>query len=325
MKGRGKREITEKTCRPAASSGTIQACENPGATPPGTQPGSPRPSLRDYLSRDIRRQTREDNEVTPQQSVEWRRGWTAGVNAWSFTRAPSGREPKAAGASLSRRPRARSISVRATPQPRLFESSSCPGGIHHEGRAALRCVTWRELREHRNLNNEVLRADEGGMKGRGKQEIPEETHRPAAWSGTIPTCENRSDPAGDRTRLVMVGGEQSNRPAPAALHMLECTVNNTPPPRTLKSFSTNKLSNKRVFNTCPLGVRFRGQFPPEAVSRRNIKGMLASRFGSGANNCPRGRYAAPRRQSGAVSPPPPPPFGNLSTTPPIIRPPPAHS
>ncbi|KAJ8871794.1 hypothetical protein PR048_028134 [Dryococelus australis] len=40
--GRGKREIPEKTRRPAASSGTIPTCENPGATPLGIEPGSPR-------------------------------------------------------------------------------------------------------------------------------------------------------------------------------------------------------------------------------------------------------------------------------------------
>ncbi|KAJ8871804.1 hypothetical protein PR048_028144 [Dryococelus australis] len=34
-------EIPEKTCRPAASSGTIPACENPGVTRPGIEPGSP--------------------------------------------------------------------------------------------------------------------------------------------------------------------------------------------------------------------------------------------------------------------------------------------
>ncbi|KAJ8897245.1 hypothetical protein PR048_002591 [Dryococelus australis] len=36
-----KREILEKTLRPAASSGTITMRENPGATPPGIEPGSP--------------------------------------------------------------------------------------------------------------------------------------------------------------------------------------------------------------------------------------------------------------------------------------------
>ncbi|KAJ8891437.1 hypothetical protein PR048_003965 [Dryococelus australis] len=49
------------------------------------------------------------------------------------------------------------------------------------------------------LNNEVLRADEGemrgewssaGMRGQGKREIPEKTLRPAVSSGTIPMCEN---------------------------------------------------------------------------------------------------------------------------------------
>ncbi|KAJ8896988.1 hypothetical protein PR048_002334 [Dryococelus australis] len=49
------------------------------------------------------------------------------------------------------------------------------------------------------LNNEILRADAGtmrrewntaGMQGRGKREIPEKTHRPAASSGTILTYGN---------------------------------------------------------------------------------------------------------------------------------------
>ncbi|KAJ8895109.1 hypothetical protein PR048_000434 [Dryococelus australis] len=39
---RGKREIPEKTRRPAASSSTIPTCENPGANPPGIDPESPR-------------------------------------------------------------------------------------------------------------------------------------------------------------------------------------------------------------------------------------------------------------------------------------------
>ncbi|KAJ8867370.1 hypothetical protein PR048_031171 [Dryococelus australis] len=37
--GRGKREIPEKTLRPAASSGTIPTFESPGATPLGIEPG----------------------------------------------------------------------------------------------------------------------------------------------------------------------------------------------------------------------------------------------------------------------------------------------
>ncbi|KAJ8890643.1 hypothetical protein PR048_010152 [Dryococelus australis] len=42
MQERGKREIAEKTRRPAASSCTTPKCENPGATPTGIEPGSPR-------------------------------------------------------------------------------------------------------------------------------------------------------------------------------------------------------------------------------------------------------------------------------------------
>ncbi|KAJ8878675.1 hypothetical protein PR048_019260 [Dryococelus australis] len=40
-RGGGKLEIPEKTHRPAASSGTIPTCENPGATPPEIYHGSP--------------------------------------------------------------------------------------------------------------------------------------------------------------------------------------------------------------------------------------------------------------------------------------------
>ncbi|KAJ8895360.1 hypothetical protein PR048_000692 [Dryococelus australis] len=39
MQWRGKLEITEKTCRPAASSGTIPTCENPRVNRPGIEPG----------------------------------------------------------------------------------------------------------------------------------------------------------------------------------------------------------------------------------------------------------------------------------------------
>ncbi|KAJ8866745.1 hypothetical protein PR048_032606 [Dryococelus australis] len=42
MQGYGKREIPEKTRRPAASSGTIPTCESSRATPPGIEPGSRR-------------------------------------------------------------------------------------------------------------------------------------------------------------------------------------------------------------------------------------------------------------------------------------------
>ncbi|KAJ8893528.1 hypothetical protein PR048_006126 [Dryococelus australis] len=41
IQGRGKREILEKTRRPAASSRTILTCVNPGVTLPGIEPGSP--------------------------------------------------------------------------------------------------------------------------------------------------------------------------------------------------------------------------------------------------------------------------------------------
>ncbi|KAJ8871194.1 hypothetical protein PR048_027500 [Dryococelus australis] len=42
MRGREKWEIPEKTRRPAASSGTIPTCGNPGVARPGIEPGSPR-------------------------------------------------------------------------------------------------------------------------------------------------------------------------------------------------------------------------------------------------------------------------------------------
>ncbi|KAJ8874925.1 hypothetical protein PR048_022815 [Dryococelus australis] len=42
MQGSGKREILEKTRLAATSSGTIPACQNSGATPPGIEPGTTR-------------------------------------------------------------------------------------------------------------------------------------------------------------------------------------------------------------------------------------------------------------------------------------------
>ncbi|KAJ8878658.1 hypothetical protein PR048_019241 [Dryococelus australis] len=40
------------------------------------------------------------------------------------------------------------------------------------------------------------------MKGRGKREIPEKTRRPAASSGTIPTCENPDHESADELLLI---------------------------------------------------------------------------------------------------------------------------
>ncbi|KAJ8871753.1 hypothetical protein PR048_028090 [Dryococelus australis] len=41
MQEKGKRETPEKRRQPAASSGTIPTCENPGVARPGIEPGSP--------------------------------------------------------------------------------------------------------------------------------------------------------------------------------------------------------------------------------------------------------------------------------------------
>ncbi|KAJ8888346.1 hypothetical protein PR048_007834 [Dryococelus australis] len=53
----------------------------------------------------------------------------------------------------------------------------------------------------------------GEGEGGWKRDIHEKTHRPAASSGTIPTFENPGgggcDPAGNRTRFALAGGEQS--------------------------------------------------------------------------------------------------------------------
>ncbi|KAJ8867677.1 hypothetical protein PR048_031480 [Dryococelus australis] len=66
-----------------------------------------------------------------------------------------------------------------------------------------------EKPENKTLRYKVLRADKGdsggewisaGMKSWGKREIPEETRRPTASSGTTPT-------AGHRTRFTYAGGE----------------------------------------------------------------------------------------------------------------------
>ncbi|KAJ8897843.1 hypothetical protein PR048_003196 [Dryococelus australis] len=43
-----------------------------------------------------------------------------------------------------------------------------------------------DVKSHPNLSTEF----NARMKGRGKRDIPEKTHRPAAHSGTIPSCED---------------------------------------------------------------------------------------------------------------------------------------
>ncbi|KAJ8878191.1 hypothetical protein PR048_022659 [Dryococelus australis] len=40
LQGRGKRQILEKTCRPAASCSIISTCKNPVVTPPSIEPAS---------------------------------------------------------------------------------------------------------------------------------------------------------------------------------------------------------------------------------------------------------------------------------------------
>ncbi|KAJ8883410.1 hypothetical protein PR048_015253 [Dryococelus australis] len=52
-------------------------------------------------------------------------------------------------------------------------------------------------------------SDGAGMKGREKRKIPEETRR-------FPNSKIRSNPAGDCTRIALVGGEHANRSATAA-------------------------------------------------------------------------------------------------------------
>ncbi|KAJ8870164.1 hypothetical protein PR048_029177 [Dryococelus australis] len=65
------------------------------------------------------------------------------------------------------------------------------------------------------LNIEVLNADEAAseLKGGGKREISEKTHRPTTSSGTIPTCENPGWPGRglNPNRLVLRGSYETRR------------------------------------------------------------------------------------------------------------------
>ncbi|KAJ8894241.1 hypothetical protein PR048_006853 [Dryococelus australis] len=53
-------------------------------------------------------------------------------------------------------------------------------------------------------------------RGRGKREIPEKTHRPAASSGTIPTCESPVTRPGIEPGFALMEGERAIRSATAA-------------------------------------------------------------------------------------------------------------
>ncbi|KAJ8879204.1 hypothetical protein PR048_019810 [Dryococelus australis] len=145
MKGRGKREIPEKTRRPTASSGTITTCENPGI-----EPGSP---------------------------------W------W---------QP--------------SVLIAQPPGPRRTEDRQ---RVKRSGRHLIK-ARFGALR----------RVAEMGMEWRGNGRSPRKTRRPAATSGTIPTCENPMtwpgiEPGSLWWEVSRLTAQQANRSATAAPTLLD--------------------------------------------------------------------------------------------------------
>ncbi|KAJ8888925.1 hypothetical protein PR048_008419 [Dryococelus australis] len=155
LKEPGKREILEKTRRPATSSGTIPTCENPEgdlgeSVDHGQQGQLQKLAVCRYLDPHV-----------------WYPGRAVRVACQTAIR-------RRAGAALhhSSTMIAYSLSEPSQPAVLVFVSKAILAALHIE----------------------VLRADEGEASARNEslEETgdPEETRRPVASSGTIPTCEN---------------------------------------------------------------------------------------------------------------------------------------
>ncbi|KAJ8874865.1 hypothetical protein PR048_022755, partial [Dryococelus australis] len=267
MQEQGKLEIPEKTSRPAASSGMIPGCENPGATPPEIERGSP-----------VCAQLKGDDWASLLQEVsntQWTNcphtssktslackmaGRRSPITSWrltcrtvtrpisratDFSRRKIGAHtrrqfriytssvdiPRLAGGAVSAYDRATQDSAPSYPvrqehlrilQERVLEFYGYPRGhsalevhntpLHVLGMSELRPhvyiaadvrLYWRgRIRDpvligtHCNMRLPHLLADEGEIRENGaasdckETADPQETHRPAASSGTIPTCEN---------------------------------------------------------------------------------------------------------------------------------------
>ncbi|KAJ8890846.1 hypothetical protein PR048_010355 [Dryococelus australis] len=137
-----------------------------------------------------------------------------GRDGWAWTELPSenelyvvgGGQRRGRGFSEERREQfSQSANMSVSQQPSAcIDATLDIGSSNFTGRIGLTDFIWTAL------NIEVLRADEGDMrgewnsvrmKGRGTREIPEKTRRPAASSGTILTCEN---PDTNRLRELQV-------------------------------------------------------------------------------------------------------------------------
>ncbi|KAJ8893893.1 hypothetical protein PR048_006494 [Dryococelus australis] len=82
MKGWGKREDPEKTCRPAASYGTIPTCENPGVTRPVIEAGLPRKFAFKRSSGGLLELGRGDESTPRKPACQWLRPPRIGNRAW---------------------------------------------------------------------------------------------------------------------------------------------------------------------------------------------------------------------------------------------------
>ncbi|KAJ8894238.1 hypothetical protein PR048_006850 [Dryococelus australis] len=71
MEVRGKRDIPEKTRRPAASSGTIPTCRNPGVTQPEIEPEK-RLGQKTPGSREAMRAKRGEHGAAPECEGGWK-------------------------------------------------------------------------------------------------------------------------------------------------------------------------------------------------------------------------------------------------------------
>ncbi|KAJ8897327.1 hypothetical protein PR048_002673 [Dryococelus australis] len=196
LKWRGKREIPEKKSnhRPAASSGTIPTCENPGATHTGIEPGSP--------WWETSRLTAQPPRLPKPSKKSPRQG---------FRKAGCSDECTYNDEDVSRRFDGTCVALRpVVKRKRTMMFTSCDKHVRHKysvlqqrsrSGEAIRATLTRTPRASTLLRArqpmEVKRGwlwSGAGMHGRGKRETLEKNHRPSASSGTIPKCGSDSPP-----------------------------------------------------------------------------------------------------------------------------------
>ncbi|KAJ8895257.1 hypothetical protein PR048_000582 [Dryococelus australis] len=211
MKGRGKREIPEKTRRPTVSSGTIPTCGDP-VTRPGIEPGSPWWEASRLIAQPPRPQTTRNSEFIHPVSFEWSTAPGGKPFDISSVTISLGKIMKVeqhackthginnsnVSSSLCRSNLIHSsgaLQVASWEQLKVLAHLQCISFVvkpHFKANFSVQCeeIIHRRFVESHHTSYRCFRISRVGMKGWEKRDISEKARRLAASSAMIPTCEN---------------------------------------------------------------------------------------------------------------------------------------